>query len=192
MEVYTSQSPPIPERNSMESGRYHKNVEDTTRIHFWLDNWCVNVNLVTLLNISDISQIDTSLMVSHFVTDAKEWDVMKLKELLDDIHLQLILATPIPFNPMSDSVCWGLSGNRDFSTKTEIWAAHGLNIKNSPSWEYSWIWHLNIIPILKVFLWQLCHAPLPTRGVLLSRGLQINPICALCNATSEDMDHLFL
>jgi len=74
-----------------------------------------------------------------FHTDAKEWDVTKLKELLDDDHLQLILATPISSHPMSDSVCWGFLGNGDFSAKTATWAAHGLDIKNSPSWEYSWI-----------------------------------------------------
>jgi len=72
-------------------------------------------------------------MVSQFITDAKEWDVMKLKELVDDVHLQLILARPIPSNPIPDSVCWGLSENEDFSTKTATWAAHGLDIKNSPS-----------------------------------------------------------
>ena len=61
-------------------------VGDGTRIHFWLDNWCANDDLVTLLAISDISQINTSLMVSQFITDAKAWDVMKLKELVDDVH----------------------------------------------------------------------------------------------------------
>jgi len=127
-------------------------VGDGTKIHYWLDNWCANDNLVTLLAISDISQIDTSLMVSQFITDANEWDVMKLKELVDDDHLQLILVTPISSNTISDSICWGLSRNGDFSTKVATWAAHDLDIKNSPSWEYSWIWHLDTTPKLKVFL----------------------------------------
>jgi len=111
---------------------------------------------------------------------------------LDDVHLQLILAKPIPSNPIPDSVCWGLSGNGGFSMKTATWAAHGVDIKNTPAWEYSWIWHLDIMPKLKVFLWQLCHASLPTKGTLLKRGLQIDPICPLCNADIEDMEHLFL
>jgi len=64
-----------------------------------------------MLGIADIFLINASLMVSHFITDAKEWDVMKLKELADDVHLQLILATPIPSNTIHDSVYWGLSGN---------------------------------------------------------------------------------
>jgi len=112
-------------------------VGDGTRIHFWLDNWCADDNFVSLVAIFDTSQLDTSLMVSHFITDAKEWDIMKLKELVDDVHLQLILATPIPSNPIPDSVCRGLSGNGDFSTKIATWAAHGLDIKRSLSWEYS-------------------------------------------------------
>jgi len=127
-------------------------VVDGTKIHFWLDNWCANENLISLLNISDISQIDPSLMVSHFITEAQEWDVLKLTELLDDVSLQLILVTPIPSNQIPDSVCWRPSGNRDFSTKTATWAAHGIDLKNSPSWEYGWIWKLDIMPKLKVFL----------------------------------------
>jgi len=145
-----------------------------------------------MLAISDISLIDTSLMVSQFITDAKEWDVMKPKELVDDVHLQLILATHIPSSTIPNSVCWGLSENGDFSTKTATWAAHELDIKNSSSWEYKWTWHLDLMPKLKVFLWQLYHASLPTRGTLLKRGLQIDPIYTLCNANIEDMEHLFL
>jgi len=72
-------------------------------------------------------------MVSHFITDAKECDIMKLKALLDDVHFKLILATPIPSSPIPDSVCWGLSINGDFSTKTATWAAQGLDIKNTPA-----------------------------------------------------------
>ena len=73
-----------------------------------------------------------------------------------------------------------------------FWAAHGLDIKSSPSWEYSWIWHLDIMPKLKVFLWQICHSSLPTRGTLLKRGLQIDTSCPLCNHQIEDLEHLFL
>ena len=117
---------------------------------------------------------------------------MKFKVLVDDVHLQLILTTPIPSSTILDFVCWELLGNGNFSTKTAAWAAHELDIKNSPPWEYSWIWHLDIMPKLKVFIWQLCHASLPTRGTLFKRVLQIDPICPLCNTNIEDMKHLFL
>ena len=33
---------------------------------------------------------------------------------------------------------------------------------------------------------------LPTRGVLLKRGLQIDPLCPHCQIEIEDVEHLFL
>ena len=48
------------------------------------------------------------------------------------------------------------------------------------------------MPKLKVFLWKLCHASLPTKGTFLKRGLQIDPICTLFNANIEEVEHLFL
>ena len=85
-------------------------------INFWLDN--ENDSLVSMLGIRDSSLINTSLMVSFFITSAHKWDVTKLKSLVSDPLLQLILATPIPYNDIPDSICWGVSGNGDFSTKS--------------------------------------------------------------------------
>jgi len=71
---------------------------------FWLDNWCANESLSIMLNIIDTPLIDTSLMVWHFLTYAKECDVIKIKLLVDDVHMQLILATPIPSHFVHDDV----------------------------------------------------------------------------------------
>jgi len=45
---------------------------------------------------------------------------------------------------------------------------------------------------LKVFLWQLYHASLSTRGTLLKRGLKIYHIFPLYNIDIEDVEYLFL
>jgi len=87
----------------------------------------------------DLSLIDTSLKVSQFIIEGREWNVARLTVLIDSVHLQLILATPIPANSISDSVCWGFSGNGQFSTKTANWVAHGLDLINPSVWEYNWI-----------------------------------------------------
>ena len=48
------------------------------------------------------------------------------------------------------------------------------------------------MPKLKVFLWQLCHMSLPTRGTLSKRGMNIDSLCPFCQGEIEDADHLFL
>ena len=80
-------------------------------INFWLYNWCANESLANLLNIMDLSLIDTSLKVSQFITVIKEWDTVQLSLLGNSVHLQWILATLIPINSILDSMRWGLSRN---------------------------------------------------------------------------------
>jgi len=48
------------------------------------------------------------------------------------------------------------------------------------------------MPKLKIFLWQLCHNALPSRGTLLRRGIQLDPLCLACTTDIEDTDHIFL
>jgi len=74
-------------------------------MNFWLDSWYANESLAKMLNITDAALIDTSLKVSHFTTCNNEWNVSKVQPLVGIAQLQLILAIPIPFNPIPDSLC---------------------------------------------------------------------------------------
>ena len=48
------------------------------------------------------------------------------------------------------------------------------------------------MPKIKVFMWQLCHSSLPSRGTLFRRGIQMDPTCPTCLNDVEDTDHIFL
>ena len=167
-------------------------VGNGTIINFYLDNWCANYSLVNLLKIIDLSLIDISLTVSQFIIESRQWAVARLIFLVDSVHLQLILTTHIHANSIPDSVCWGLSRNGNFFTKTANWATHGLDPVNPLVWEYNWIRKLDIMSKLKNFIWQLCHASLPTRGTLVQRGMNIDSRYPFCQSGTEDTDHLFL
>ena len=58
--------------------------------------------------------------------------------------------------------------------------------------EYKWIWKLDVAPKIRIFLWQICHNALPSRGTLLRRGIQLDPVCVACSVDIEDTDHLFM
>jgi len=57
---------------------------------------------------------------------------MKPKALVANAYLLLILATPIPSNPIPNFVCWGLSRNSNFFIKRSTWATHVIDIKYFP------------------------------------------------------------
>jgi len=47
------------------------------------------------------------------------------------------------------------------------------------------------MPKLKIFLWQLHHNALPSRGTLLRRGLNIDSSCSSCQNDTESIDQIF-
>ena len=47
------------------------------------------------------------------------------------------------------------------------------------------------MPKLKIFLWQLCHASLPTKDTLCKRGMNLDPRYPFCQTEKKDVDHLF-
>ena len=67
-----------------------------------------------------------------------------------------------------------------------------MDLVNPPIWEYNWIWNLDIMPKLKIFLSQICHASLPTRGTLAQRGMNIDSHCPFCESEIDNTNHLFL
>jgi len=89
--------------------QFHKEIRwkvgDGTNINFWLDSWCDNCCLVELMKVPDMSSIDNSLKVSKFILSSKEWDIAKLQGLFNHLCFQMILATPLPTNPIPDSIC---------------------------------------------------------------------------------------
>ena len=76
-----------------------------------------NRSLADLMLIPDTANIDQSLTVAQFLP-SKEWDTAKLQGLVNHSCIQAILATPIPSNPIPDSICWGLTRSGEFTTKS--------------------------------------------------------------------------
>ena len=59
------------------------------------------------------------------------------------------------------------------------------------NWPYSeeWVWNISAIPKIKCFLWQCSHHSIPVRVILAERGMNITPLCPVCNAAPEKIIH---
>jgi len=98
----------------------------------------------------------------------------------------------IPSSLIEDSFCWGLHSSGEFATKSATWLAHTTKPLSQPDWHFRWIWKIDTMPKIQIFLWQIFHYAIPMRGVLFRRGWNIDPVCPLCLNDIESMDHLFL
>ena len=159
-------------------------------IFLWQDNWIDTRSILDILDIDDHASVDLGLKVSDFIEN-KQWNAQKLHAFLHNPTIvQKILGIPIPLSDIHDSICWGLSSSGAFTTKSATWLAHGI-AQEEPSWLFKGIWHLDIMPKIQIFLWQMCHNALPVRGTLYRRGCQLDPHCPLCATDIESIDHLF-
>ena len=159
-------------------------------ISFWKDNWLDNRNLLKLLDLQDQESVDGNLTVSEFIEN-KKWNITKLWHYSQhpDI-IQKILGIPISLVDIKDSFCWGLSSTGEFTTRSATWLAHDLG-QDGWTWPFNWIWKIDTMPKIKIFLWQLCHNALPVKGILFRRGCHLDPQCPLCLNDIETHDHLF-
>ena len=147
-----------------------------------------NSNLVEILG-QDSSMLST---VSNFITNDKIWDLPKLQTVLNNNPIiQKNLEILIPIFETKDTFCWGLTGSGSFTTRSATWAAHNSFDSKDAAWSFQWIWQLDIMPKIKIFLWQLLHNALPVRGVFVRRGFIIDPACPLCMNDIESNDHIF-
>ena len=143
-----------------------------------------------LLDIEDHESLDLGLKVSEFIED-NQWNAHKLQTVLRSPALvHKILGIPVPLTDINDSFCWGLSSSGSFTTKSATWLAQGIEPEQSP-WPFKGIWKLDILPKIKIFLWQMCHNALPVRGTLFRRGCQLDPQCPMCMTDIESTEHLF-
>lgn len=118
-------------------------------------------------------------------------------------HLvQEVLAIPLPPGNCSDQLVWPFYQLGVYSTKSgyrslydlqrstqpasnnSIWIHNGFNVWNL-------VWSLDVPEMIKIFLWKCLKGILPIRKNVASRLHHISPICPLCEADSESLDHLF-
>ena len=161
-------------------------------IRFWTDIWCAEESIAAMLHLDPDTLADPNKLVQDFITPDKQWDMSKLESLLPSHIRQKIHRIPIPITDVADSFCWGYSGSGGFTTKSATWKAHDNIPKAQPVWKFHWLWKLDVMPKIKIFLWQLCHNALPSRGSLLRRGIHLDPVCMACSRDIESTDHIFL
>ena len=62
--------------------------------------------------------------------------------------------------------------------------------QRTPLWRK--IWHLKIPAKIRIFAWRACMNGLPTRLNLYQRGVNINPLCPMCEQEPESISHTLL
>ena len=98
--------------------------------------------------------------------------------------------SPSAANPSQKNILiWAFSKDGSFSLKSAYLIAKGFNLLNLDTSPHQWVWKAHTSPRIKFFIWLCTHHSVPTKEVLDSRGLNLDPMCELCREGTESIIH---
>jgi hypothetical protein len=105
------------------------------------------------------------------------------KFIVDDLHTALPLTisedikslNPCIIPSMEDTWIWNASLNGEYSTRSGYhWLLSQREMESSKE-TWNWIWKLLVAASVQFFIWQTCHCSIPTKSVLVHRGVNVSP-----------------
>jgi hypothetical protein len=176
-----------------------KRVGDGKTINIWQDPW-----LPRLWSRKPITRKKNNIItkVSELINPVTgSWDSQLVREIFLSQDASLILSIPL-VDDMQDHWAWHFEENGQFSVKSayrlkrklEDIDRNGQTECQDPAEGFNWlqIWKLECSLKAKMLIWRIAHDSLPHRVNLERRGIELDPICPVCNRLNEDGAHLFL
>ena len=140
-----------------------------------------------------------NLQVADLIhSPTNEWDYRQLHRYFIPSSVRQISEIELPLsNSTIDTRIWPHTQSGLYSTKI----GYVFDLQHQQNDMYSMtanqtrlcriIWHLNIMPKWKLFLWKLLQNSLPTSANLFRRWIIISDECRICLYDAEDTAHLF-
>lgn len=121
-------------------------------------------------------------------TNGWNWDKISL-ELRSRIKME-VQATPYALAARSeDRLAWSTNSHGKFDLKS----AYKLATPSDECQEFKghWIWKSKIIPKIQFFVWKYFHNSIGVKVCLVSRGINLDPLCPQCREEPETIIHMF-
>ncbi|XP_056844021.1 uncharacterized protein LOC130496191 [Raphanus sativus] len=156
---------------------------------FWFDNWSPFGCLYDYLQ-GATSRLGIPLHAT--VSSLLRNGVWLLPPARSDNQLQLLsFLTTVNLNDDADYFEWEIQGNTTNRFSTADVYHYLCGSKATVQWA-SAIWAKKGIPRHDFHGWLVVLDRLPTRDRMLGWGLQVSPLCLLCNSSAESRSHLYM
>ncbi|XP_057811840.1 uncharacterized protein LOC131026083 [Salvia miltiorrhiza] len=168
-------------------------VGDGSRIRMGLDRWLPDGegNFLAV----NVSNEWEAIKLQEFIhIDSWTWDRDLLAVVMPPSEMWKILAQLQP-SGREDLPLWPMGKFNAYTVRSGYLLACSIKQRNEASSSSSsgllwkWIWNLDVIPKVKHFLWRCLVGAIPTAEALISRSLNIDPMCRRCGNKVETLEH---
>nr|XP_027083741.1 uncharacterized protein LOC113706047 [Coffea arabica] len=179
-----------------------KQVRDGATIHIWDDRWLLDTDYG---RVKAREGMEVKVYwVNELIKDG-EWDMEVITRIFDEETRRKVLRIPLSVMPMKDRIYWVISSTGVYTVKSgyklakirkrkeeqrRTRAEPGCSVSCATlSWNS--VWHMNIKPKLKHFIWRCLNGILPVNALLMDRCSKGNFLCKCCGENPETIEHLF-
>ncbi|KAL5781846.1 hypothetical protein ACOSP7_006875 [Xanthoceras sorbifolium] len=136
------------------------------------------------------------MLVADFIDkDKHSWSVNRLKECFSAFDCGSIMSIPLSFKERFDDWVWHFEKKWVYSVQNGYILALSVKSKGERSdssllqkwWKV--LWHLNIPPKVRIFIWRLYYDVVPALLNLVVRKILVSPLCPLCGLVDESTTH---
>ena len=157
-------------------------------LSFWNDKW-LNIGTIRSLIKGLLNQGKGEVCIKE-VTMNNGWDLTNLSFVFPKHILKAVRATPLRrFSVREDHRSWISSLNGEFDSRNAYLLAIDENLKRS-DFHGKWIWKLQTLPKIKMFLWKCLHMSLLVKAILTHRGIGGLGGCDNCTKLEESINHV--
>ena len=152
----------------------------------WFDKWS-DMGILRNTIQGPLTRDSLDLKVKD-VFSASGWDWARIPFELPHNYRMKIQYIPVSLaSSGEDKLAWVGWKHDEFNLNSAYRTAAKLGPPQS--FQGSWIWRLNILPRIQLFLWRCYHNSVGVRESLRNWGMDINPLCPLCHDDLENISH---
>ncbi|XP_038972754.1 uncharacterized protein LOC120104917 [Phoenix dactylifera] len=153
------------------------------------DCWVTAVPISRMPTLVDSVRLAGRRVSDLLDPDVGGWREGLVREVFGAQLAAMILGLPVPFQGESDRLVWVPSGRSQVRARD----LYALFSRESPRrMEGGWIWRMRIHPRVALFIWKVAWGCLPTRSVLVRRGMRVPQECVVCPDIEETIQHVLL
>lgn len=180
----------------------HWQIMNGINVRLWQDMWIPSVLWGHPTSISE-APVSRNMRVGTLISGtSRNWDIDFLKPFISPEDWNVILDTGIGDPLLEDRLVWPCNRNGIYTVRSGYnwkkacsmpFAGRATSSSSSiPTHVWKAIWKLATPPKIGNFMWRALHRALATMDVLFKRHCSPSPLCPICHAHDESVEHLLL
>uniref|UniRef100_A0A803P3V6 Reverse transcriptase n=1 Tax=Cannabis sativa TaxID=3483 RepID=A0A803P3V6_CANSA len=167
-------------------------VNDGRKVRINEDKWIPRGPPFTLRT---HAEVPPNSLVETLINDAGDWKLEALEEKMNKDDIPWILGIQTIQDCGEDELIWNPTLDGEYTVasgylmkQSEKEGAERSNKSITTGW-WTAVWHSNLTPKMKNFIWRVCHNWVPSKTELAKRGIKLDETCTGCWNQIETISH---